>query len=363
MKHIRTHRYILAALLLCLSLPAAAQTEVEEYRPGVTAEGITYFLPQTRLRIALTVMRTHHTPGEFARYAQRYMRLADAPQSEYDEWQIQSVSITPYGVADKTKAYSIKHNFKTSAPLVRLASDCRLLSVNSADFEADPQLPVPSVTPVKNSRPAADNYKTEEILSAGSQAKMAELTANEIYDIRENRSLLTKGQADFMPKDGEQLKLMLANLDEQEEALMQTFRGTETQEVHVLVYDIQADKGIERRLLLNFSKYLGAVDNDDPAGSPVYISLTPADQLAVIEPEADGKKKKEPNDLRYLIPGTATVKVFTADRELASKEVAMAQLGRTEHLGGELFNKKYTTRVILSPVTGGIVRIEADKPE
>ena len=52
-------------------------------------------------------------------------------------------------------------------------------------------------------------YLTEEILAAGSTAKMAELTAREIYDLRENRSLLIKGQADFMPQDGQQLKLML----------------------------------------------------------------------------------------------------------------------------------------------------------
>ena len=61
----------------------------------------------------------------------------------------------------------------------------------------------------------------EDILSAGSSAKMAELCALEIYDIRDSKSLLNKGQADFMPKDGEQLRIMLANLETQENALMQ----------------------------------------------------------------------------------------------------------------------------------------------
>lgn len=50
--------------------------------------------------------------------------------------------------------------------------------------------------------------------------KMAELAANEIYDIRENRSLLAKGQADFMPKDGTQLKMMMEQLDKQEAGLL-----------------------------------------------------------------------------------------------------------------------------------------------
>ena len=40
----------------------------------------------------------------------------------------------------------------------------------------------------------------------------------------------------------------------------------------------------------------------------------------------------------------------------------MAQFGRVEHLGGELFNKRYTTKVLLSPTTGGILRLDAEQP-
>ena len=38
----------------------------------------------------------------------------------------------------------------------------------------------------------------QEILSAGSNAKIAELTAEEIYDIRDSRTALIKGEADNM---------------------------------------------------------------------------------------------------------------------------------------------------------------------
>ena len=38
----------------------------------------------------------------------------------------------------------------------------------------------------------------------------------------------------------------------------------------------------------------------------------------------------------------------------------MAQFGRVEHLGGDLFNKKSTTRVYLSPSTGAITKIEGE---
>ncbi len=39
----------------------------------------------------------------------------------------------------------------------------------------------------------------------------------------------------------------------------------------------------------------------------------------------------------------------------------MSQFGRVEHLSAKLFNKKMTTHVHLSPVTGGITNIEASE--
>ena len=83
----------------------------------------------------------------------------------------------------------------------------------------------------------------------------------------------------------------------------------------------------------------------------------------VVAAEANGKAKKEVADLRYATPGRALVKVFSADKEFVSQSLPLAQFGRVEHLGGELFNKKTTTHVQLSPVTGGIAKIEAERPE
>ena len=45
------------AVLAMLSLTAGAQTEVSNYVPGLTENGITYFLPKTRLHITLTATR------------------------------------------------------------------------------------------------------------------------------------------------------------------------------------------------------------------------------------------------------------------------------------------------------------------
>lgn len=338
----------------------SAQTEVVPYRPGVTDNGITYFLPETGLHVTVTAVKTIHVPGEFSRYAERFLRIKNIPQTRHEEWKITDIAVTPYGCANKNQAYTIRLKSKTSAPLVSLSADGRLLAVNAAASEPT-GLSQPSVKKMEEKTLNPSDFKTEAILSAGSTAKMAELTANEIYDIRENRSLLTKGQADFMPKDGEQLRLMLKELDEQERGLLCLFNGTSSTESHVFTFDFIPSGEVEHDVLFRFSKHLGMVDSDDLAGEPYYIDVKDLHTLPAVA-EQPGKAKKEVEDLRYIVPGRASVIIFGPDSEMYSAQIPLAQFGRVEHLGRDLFNKKFTTKVLLSPETGGILKIEAEEP-
>ena len=355
-------RYLRLFIGAIVSISNFAQTQVQKYNPGITEEGITYFLPTTQVRVVVHATKTHHIPGEFCEYAKRFLRMDNVPLNDFDEWNIDNIELYSFGVADKTKAYSIKLNTKTSAPLVTLSPDGRLISINKKldDYEAG--IPDPEVVRIEKEKLNANDFKTEEILAAGSKSKMAELTANEIYNIRENRSLLSKGQADFMPKDGEQLRLMLNRLDVQEEGLLQLFKGETTVEKHTIAFDINPTQDVNQAVLFSFSKYLGIVDKDDPAGIPFYFSIKDTHSLPTSN-IIEEKPKKEIKDLRYVIPSRVNVKIFTDKEEYASEAIPMAQFGRVEHLGGELFNKKYTTRITLSPETGGILHVEAEKPE
>lgn len=356
-------RILISALLVALvALTAKAQTEVATYRPGLTENGITYFLPRTGLHITINATRTIFAPGELCQYANRFLRLRDVPQEQCEQWVLTSLSVTPYGQADATQAYTIKLNPKTSAPLVSLAADGRLLAVNATATDTL-RLTQPAVHRDKQSGEAPSRFKTEDILTAGSTVKMAELTANEIYDIRENRALLTKGQADFMPKDGEQLRLMLNELDEQEQGLLSLFKGTSSVEHHTFTLDYVPQGETSAQVLFRFSRHLGLVDADDLAGEPYVISIKDLHTLpAIAEAENEKAKKKEVEDLRYIVPGRAEVRIAGPAGEAFAAQIPMAQFGRTEHLGGDLFNKKYTTRVFLSPENGGILRIDAEEP-
>lgn len=347
-------------ILAAAALGASAQTEVTPYRPGLTEDGITYFLPKTCLRVVLTAKRVTHFPGEYCKYAERFLRLRDVPMNPYDTWEIVDVKVVPHGVADKNQAYSIKMKAKTSAPLVGLAPDGRLLSVNSEAPELQ-ELEGTHIGETESDKVNAADYISDEIRLAGSKSKMAELVADEIFDIRENRALLAKGQADFMPKDGEQLKLMMESLDKQERALLQFFKGYTQTETRIFAFDYAPKGEAKQQLVFRFSKHLGVVDADDLAGRPFYISVRDLKSLPA-QVEVKGKKK-EIEDMRYIVPGRAEVKLGDGRKEYFSSVFPMSQFGRVEVLGGDLFNKMNTTKVLLSPDNGGIMKITMDKPK
>ena len=351
------HSFIMLAFLV---LPATAQTIVNTYVPGITTDGITYFLPRTELAITITATRTDKTPGDFNAYAQRYMRLNNVVTTPQTEWKIDRIQIDPIGVPDKRKAYTIKFKSNTVAPLATLTKDGILLAVNGETKQPENLPAVPNPVIVKNNTNPRE-YFTEEILSAGSTSKMAELTAGEIYDIRESRNLLNKGEADFMPKDGQQLKLMLAGLDQQEEALLQLFKGKTEKATYTYRIFYNPTQDTERELLFRFSKYLGLVEKNNLAGEPFYIRIT--DQKTIPtptpDPEAKKKKNKEEEDLRYNVPSNVAVTIFSNTTEYVKGIYPMGQFGIVEHLGGELFNKKAQTRVFLHATSGGLKKIEA----
>lgn len=336
----------------------SAQTEVTAYTPGVTPEGITYYLPRTELVVRITATCVKYIPGDFRPYAERYLRLNNIPKEASTSWKIDDIKVYTVGIPDESKIFSVKLNPKTSAPLVGLTKSGILTSINAQApaVEKIPDMPKPVL---KNDNLNPRDYMTQEILAASSVSKQAELTAAEIYDIRDSRSALAKGEADNMPKDGEQLKLMINSLDLQERVLLQLFKGMQTTETRTFDFTYLPTED-KQEVLFRFSGKLGPVDADDLSGEPVYISIK--DKHTVPAPIVAEKKKKEVMDVRYNVPSEVDVKIFGGDKVFVSATYPMGQFGNVEHLGVELFNKKMETQVFVNPVTGGLDKLKLPEP-
>ena len=336
-----------------VSLFGSSQTGAERFVPGSTTDGVTYFLPRTAFRVTIIAERTTIKPGDFCKYADRYLRLQNVPTEEATEWKLKSIKLEPYGKPDKDKAFSIKLKGKTVAPLVGLSRDGLLLSINT-DAEEDflPDLPKPE----KGAEPENPRtYMTQEILSAGSTAKMAELCAQEIYDIRDSKNALVRGEADNTPKDGAQLKLMLDQLDRQAAVLESLFGGTRQTDTEVFSLFYDPNEETERDVLFRFSKKLGVLDSDNLAGEPVVVSLQAMETIPTAVPSDDAAKKraKMEQGVYYNVPVRTKIKVTFDGQEYVNMETPMAQFGVVEILSNTLFDKKTTTQVTFFQATGG----------
>ena len=352
MRTIKAKSIILAAALLP-SVFTQAQTQVSAFNPGLTANGVNYILPKTGIKIQVVATKTSYTPGEFCRYAERYLHLKDVKQEAETLWEIKEMKVTQYGTPDKEKTYTIKLKDKTVAPMARLSDQGILLAINADQVITEENLEVPAdVVNTINSR----NYLTEEILSATSTAKMAELTANEIYDIRESINTITRGQADNMPKDGASLKLVLDQLKTQETGLLQLFQGSTTQTSIKRTFTLEPEGDMNREVLFRFSRRLGIVDADDLSGAPICISIT--DKQTVPIPTEEEEKKRKIIGVVYNMPSDAEVVMTMADKEIYRNTMPFAQFGTIDVLMPALFNKGATTKVLFSPATGAIEKID-----
>ena len=352
---------------LFTSLQLTAQTLLSQYKPGATSEGAVYFLPKTAVKVSVLIEKTTYTPGDFSRYAQKYLRLNDVkPEAEVSH-RVLSIRQEPIAVADTTKGFALKFDPRTVAVNVRLSDDGRLLGINTPIDDAAPATNDGDLTkaPAQQRTPDARQYLTEEILAAGSSAKMAELTAREIYDLRENRSLLIKGQADFMPQDGQQLRLMLQQLDEQDRALTSLFAGTTVRDTTVQVLIVTPDTPCDRQLLFRLSQINGLVDADDLSGTPYYISIEDLHTVPPVDETAAAQRKKKQYEAGVYvnIPGRMRATIFQGIDQIQQAEHPAPQFGNVELLSAELFNKRYTTRLQLHPLTGAVEHLDAEMPK
>lgn len=328
----------LSALIFALSV--VAQNAVE---------GISYYLPKTALRITVLVEKTTFTPGDFAVYSERYLRESAAAEAS-SSFRIVDMQLETFGTPDTSKVYTAHIDRKLSITSIDKDDNGVLIAVNAKGKRQEKHTPF---KPSPKEKPLSPrDYMTQDMLAAGSTAKMAELTALEIYDIRDSKNMLNRGEADFMPQDGAQLRLMLSNLDTQERALTQLFKGITARDTAEVEIVYLPEKETVSDVLFRFSTKIGVVDKDDLAGVPYYITLEDLDIRPTLTVNEEAAKQVKGSGVCVNLPGKIRVSITKDAETVKSYELYAAQYGYTEELSAGLFGSRFTSSVVLSPVTG-----------
>ena len=345
---------IFSTLAIAIAAATAAMAQSAQ-------EGISYFLPKTGVQIALRIEKTTFTPGKLAPYSDIYFKKPAETQPSVS-YRIVGISCNTMAVPDKDKKFEITVDKKHSIVNVDCDKNGVIMAINAKGQ------PVKERTPFKAApQPAplqAEDYMSQDILAAANQPKMAQLVAQEIYDVRDSRNLLSRGEADFMPKDGEQLRLMYEQLNRQERALMQLFQGTTTVDTTEYVVTLVPEKKAQRVMAFRFSKKFGLSTTDDLSGEPYYVDI--AEENVTAEPPVVhemAKKLKDELQLAVCLPGKIHLTLSNNDKKIARYEMWAAQFGKIEMLNGALFGKKLTSKILLDSATGAVTELTTEPLE
>jgi len=353
-------KYTLFTIIAAACIAGATAQTTQKLSAGKINEyGLIYTLPVTTAEITLEAEKTVKTPGEFFKYAKKYLGTDPITESS-TAYELKSVNITPKGVSDPDKRYLVQ--FKAgSAPFIMINDQNMPLSINTDQVtpEPAPTLPVAHEgAPTILELPVAKQAVTAEMLQSPSSAKRAELAAARIYELRETRSEILAGNAENMPADGQAMKLVLDNISAQEEALTAMFLGTIQKSTEVTTVTITPGPTNPRSVIARLSMTDGFVDADNLSGAPIYVDIAVTERGELPKNEKGEEKRFPKGGLAYNIPGKATVTVSYDGKEHASRSIDVAQYGVVFGLEPNLFtDKKAPAYVIFNPVTGAITEI------
>lgn len=352
----RIFSLILSLILFCGCPAIAQQTKV------LTAEkfneyGLVYSLPVTALQITVTAERKTFIAGKYYKYAKKYLGTDDVIKEDSDSWTITDVNVERYGVASSDTQYLMQ--LKPGATtFIGVAPDGMLLSINTPPV-APPEFVNTSSTTSDTPRRGDEylQYVDEDFLASQSSAKQAEMLMASLLEVRETILGITRGTADNMPSDGQQMELMLDALRKQERALTEAFTGVTFTNRAVRTFSYIPDEE-GRNTLFRLSDFAGFVEADDYSGEPIYIS-TEIVREGTLPVDVNGEFKKFPKDgIAYCIPGTAAITISFRGKKLWNQEMDFAQYGNVFGLSPTLFtDKKNPSFAVFDPVTGGLREI------
>lgn len=352
---------LFAAMLAAAVIATAMQAQTSTKLTATKASdfGLIYTLPLTAFEVTIAVEKTVKEPGEYYKYAGKYLKTTPVMKRTVD-WRITEAVITPVGVADPDQRYLA--TFKGGTGTFMTVNDSNFpIAINDDSYGGDlsaPELPrAVKAAPTILESAAAREAVTPEMIKSSSSLKRAQLAAEKIYELRTNRSEIISGQADAMPSDGAAMKLALDQISLQEEALTAMFVGTEQKSIEVATFSVSvpAEGEPERQVVARLSALDGLVGPEDLSGAPIYITITPQSRGELPLTEKGEPRTFPKGGVAYRIPGKALVELTYEGKTIAKGTFDVAQYGVVFGLDPGLFtNKKSPSYLHFNPLTGGV---------
>lgn len=357
MKH-----YLLILAAACVGLNAAAQKTEKLTASKGNDYGLVYTLPKTAIDITVETETTVKARGEFANYARMRLGIDNAVTEPSTRVTVKSITIGTRGVPDSDNRWIAQ--FKPGSTVSILLDEGGIpLAINADAVDGAQPRELPTAVPMPVSpldKPVAQQVLTQEMIRSTSLSKKAELAAQRIYELREQRNELISGNVDNMPVDGASLKVALDALAEQEEALTAMFAGTTLTGTQVSTFSfVPSSHEVADSVVARISPVDGITDSDDLRGIPLTVSIRVISRGELPVNDKGEAKKFPKGGVAYNIPGAAEITVSYGGKVMGTKTVDLAQLGTTFGIDPDLFtHKKSPMQATFSPITGALLSLE-----
>jgi hypothetical protein len=340
--------------LILFSMLFATTVLLPAQKAFVLAEGqpaLVYSLPKTQLCVEVEIEKTNQKPGVFYRYSERYLATSNVIVEQKTMYRLKSVAVKAFAVPDSTRTYQIVPNPNSQLSHLAVNAQGILCGVN---VPAQTENVVDLKKIIQKNKVFVGNLLPlgEEYMMAGSEAKLAEGAAKQIYRIRESRLSLLTADVEKLPADGVSMKSMLQGLDDMEQQLTELFVGRTDSEVELKKITLTPATAMNNEVVFRLSALRGLVAADDMSGAPYYIGIKP--QVINTTP-ADSKNAGV--GLNYILPAATDVIIGDGKNTNFSGQFYMPQFGKVVSLPESMF-KQRDIKVRIDSQTGRLLSVE-----
>ncbi|MFZ4725648.1 MAG: DUF4831 family protein [Paludibacter sp.] len=313
-----------------------------------------YALPKTELCIEVQTEKVTLKQGMFYRYSERYLATNKVITENKSSYRLKSIVVKTRAVPDPNKTYTIKFGKDHLLSHVTINSQGLLCGVDVPVLEDArlPQIaniPTPEIVQPQSLLPLGEEY-----MMAGSEAKLAEGAAKQIYRIRESRLGLLTADVEKLPSDGASYKSMLDGMNNLERELTELFVGKVTTETQTQTLFFTPDTTTNYQVLFRLSTLRGLVSSDDLSGTPFYITVKPTIISTIA---ADPKAKQEKPAINTVLPAITQISIGDGVKNYFTNQFFLPQFGKIVPLPESLFKQK-NIKISVDYQTGRLLSIQ-----
>lgn len=315
-----------------------------------SAQGLfTYALPQTSLKIEVSVSKEVFYAGPYARFSQKYLGI-EVRQQDETTCSIKSVNIVPSVEADQSARYALEAGRINLPEFIQLTSQ-GLIAGQGESFSGNQAWRFPASNPQSDfaskgipanlTSESSTLYKsgtsgeavTQNMVVEKSTERKAQEVAQKIFDIRDKRYKILIGDTDAT-YSGEAMKATIDALGKLEADYLTLFTGYSETLSQSASFEVIPSKDNAKQMYIAFrlSDTEGLLPSDDMSGKPYLLELS-AESITMPEAPVPTKKTVVPEQfLHYRIPAICNVRLTDGLSLILHTRIPVYQLGIEETL-------------------------------